>query len=309
MPTYLVRHVTTYRYAAPVAFGEHRLMLHPREGRDQRTRSVGIDISPRPTEADWCEDPSGNLVGHVRFLSAARDLRIEAHLEVDVEAADFDPVVLADHSRRVPFVYGAEELPDLARFIERQHRDPGGTLQRWAEAVLHEDPARDSVGLLRRMSARIRAEFTYRRRLEKGTQEPCRTLKLRSGSCRDFAVLMAEAVRSLGFGARFASGYLHVPVDDPAVASIGGHTHAWLQVYLPRVGWLDVDPSSGTLGNRGLIRVALVRDPEQASPVTGSYFGAADDFIDMSVGVTVSERQHHHGRSTRDEMREAAAAA
>lgn len=295
MPTYLVRHVTTYRYARPVAFGEHRMMLLPRDGHDQRTRSARVAVSPEPLATSWSDDGCGNLVGRACFIRPAAELRIDATLEVDVTPFDLEAPPGADRSPARP--PGSGGPSGLGRFAARQHPDPDGVVERWAEAILHEDPARDSFDAMRRMSARIRAAFAYRRRLERGLQAPALTLALGTGSCRDFAVLMAEAARSLGLAARFASGYLHVPAHRPDVAAMSGHTHAWLQVFLPGAGWVDFDPSSGTVGNRGLVRVALVRDPAEASPLSGSYFGAPEDFVDMSVGVVVSElRRSDHSR-------------
>ena len=101
-----------------------------------------------------------------------------------------------------------------------------------------------------------------------------RRLQLGSGSCRDFALLMMEAVRSLGLAARFVSGYLYVPDKDGRPGRVGGGaTHAWLQVYLPGAGWVEFDPTNGIVGNRDLIRVAVVRDPRQAVPLSGTWTG------------------------------------
>jgi transglutaminase-like putative cysteine protease len=292
MPTYLVRHVTTYRYNSPVAFGEHRMMLRPRESHDQRTRVAHVDIFPPPAETNWAEDASGNLVGRASFSNRGRELRFEARLEVEQTAFDPETLQIAGHARSCPFSYGAEEAADLSRFMERQHPDPEHAVDVWARGILNEDAERNSFAFLCRLNGRIRSDFAYRRRLQKGIQAPAHTLRQGSGSCRDFAVLMAEAARSIGFAARFASGYLYVPHDDPEVAVIGGHTHAWTQIYLPGAGWVDFDPASGAVGNRDLIRVAVVRDPEHASPLSGTFFGAAGDFLEMSVGVTVSRLDH-----------------
>ncbi|MDB5557905.1 MAG: transglutaminase domain protein [Enterovirga sp.] len=279
MPTYSIRHVTTYRYAFPVAFGEHRLMLRARDSQDQRTLSARLSITPHPQALSWSEDPAGNPVGRARFGTRARELRFEAAMEVEVVPLELP---LAASARGA-----ATNIAELAPFTARQHADPDGAVERWARAIRAEDGDGDALGFLTRLSARIRQDFTYRPRLEKGIQSPVRTLRLGSGSCRDFAVLMGEGVRALGFASRFASGYLHVPGQGPDSATLGGHTHAWTQVHVPGIGWVDFDPTCGSVGNRDLVRVALVRDPEQAAPLSGSYIGYPDDFIDMRVEVTV----------------------
>ncbi|BAO92758.1 transglutaminase-like domain-containing protein (plasmid) [Caballeronia cordobensis] len=109
--------------------------------------------------------------------------------------------------------------------------------------------------LLRSMMLEIKNSFTYVRRVEKGVNQPAETLRLGSGSCRDFAVLMMDAVRSLGLAARFVSGDIFVPNHDTILG--GGATHAWLQIYLPGAGWVDFDPTNSIIGNRHLIRVAV----------------------------------------------------
>ena len=290
MPVFLVRHLTTYRYKSPVAFGEHRMMLRPRESFDKHTLSSAVTITPKPTFQIWSEDPSGNLFGLARFGARAKKLHFEANLSVEIHPFRPDLLVLADHARSCPFSYGAEEMPDLSRFIERQHPDPDRALDSWTRFVLSEDPSRDTWSFLCRMSARIRRDFAYLRREEPGIQSPVQTLKTGRGSCRDFAVLMCEAVRSQGMAARFASGYLRVPSNDPQTRLAGGFTHAWLQVYLPGAGWIDFDPTSGTVGNADLVRVAVVRDPEHAAPLTGSFIGFPSDFVDLAVAASVTLR-------------------
>jgi transglutaminase-like putative cysteine protease len=120
-------------------------------------------------------------------------------------------------------------------------------------------------------------------------QRPEETLRLRAGSCRDFALLMMEAARSLGIAARFVSGYIFVPQTRPTATGGGGATHAWMQAYLPGAGWVDFDPTNRIVGNRNLIRVAVAWDHGQAVPLWGSFIGAASSFLGMDVEVNVTE--------------------
>jgi transglutaminase-like putative cysteine protease len=140
-----------------------------------------------------------------------------------------------------------------------------------------------------------REHFGYAARDEEGTQTPLQTLALGTGSCRDFALLMMEAVRQLGMAARFVSGYLYDPALDPAArdgAAAGtlgaGSTHAWLQVYLPGAGWVPFDPTNNLrAGSAQLIRVGVARDPAQAAPIAGSWFGPAEAYLGLSASVVV----------------------
>ena len=142
--------------------------------------------------------------------------------------------------------------------------------------------------LLDSMTRRIKEEFAYLRRSEKGVQSPSETLRRRSGSCRDFAVLMMEAARSLGIAARFVSGYIFVPQPSRAAAAGGGATHGWMQAYLPGAGWVDFDPTNSIVGNRNLIRVAVAWDQRNALPLWGTFMGPAAAFLGMDVEVCVT---------------------
>jgi transglutaminase-like putative cysteine protease len=137
------------------------------------------------------------------------------------------------------------------------------------------------------MTHGIRDTFAYRKRHEQGTQHPLDTLQLNSGTCRDFALLMIEALRRLGIAARFVSGYIFVPGDSAHGYVGAGNTHAWVQVYLPTAGWIEFDPTNGIIGSRDLVRVAVARDPRQAIPLHGVYLGSADAFLDMEVSINV----------------------
>jgi transglutaminase-like putative cysteine protease len=134
--------------------------------------------------------------------------------------------------------------------------------------------------------------FQYARREEPGVQTPAQTLKQRTGSCRDFALLMMEAARRLGFATRFVSGYLYDPSLDSGNPEAGetvgaGVTHAWLQAFLPGAGWVAFDPTNNMAGGKHLIRVGVARDPGQASPISGSWFGAPNAYLGMTVAVQV----------------------
>jgi transglutaminase-like putative cysteine protease len=103
---------------------------------------------------------------------------------------------------------------------------------------------------------------------------------------------MIEAVRALGLAARFVSGYVYSPGSDGRadgrVRVGGGSTHAWVQVYVPGAGWMEMDPTNGIIGNRDLIRVAVARDSAQAVPLSGTWTGFPSDHLGMEVEVDVT---------------------
>ena len=291
MPLLTVRHVTTYNYKHPVAFGEHRMMFRPRDCQDQRLIAHDLIIVPEPVALHWTQDIFGNCITHAHFASRAKTLRVESILKIDHQGGPPDPDLLRDHARIFPFAYDTDEMPDLLRSIERQYPDPGHVIDRWAHAFLAEMGRVNTLDLLAAMTRAIRRRFTYLARHEPGIQDPRATLRLETGTCRDFAVLMMEALRCLGMAARFVSGYLHVPQHprpDEVERHGGGNTHAWLQVYLPGAGWVEYDPTNGIIGSRGLVRIATVRDPAAAIPLSGSWTGSPDDCLGMNVSVHVT---------------------
>jgi transglutaminase-like putative cysteine protease len=288
MPVLTVRHVTTYRYKQPVAFGEHRMMLRPRDSYDQKLLETRLSIVPDPLDIRWVHDVFGNCVAIARFAGRAQELRFESVIRLDHSPSNALDFQIEDYARRYPFTYGSDDMPDLLRSIERQYLDPEHEVDRWARQFLRQDGRTETTELLAAMTYAIKQNLTYVSRDESGIQDPVRTLRLGSGSCRDFAVLMMEAVRSLGLAAHFVSGYLYVPQNRHRTRVGGGATHAWLRVYLPGAGWVEFDPTNGIVGSHDLIRVAVVRDPRQAVPVSGTWTGFPSDALGMTVEVEVT---------------------
>ena len=288
MPLLTIHHKTEYRYARAVAFGEHRIMLRPRDGHDLRVRSGSLEIVPEPASLRWIHDVFGNSVAIATFDARASTLTFNSTATVEHNPAEEFALTADDPAYFYPFVYDDEEFPDLIQFVTPQYGDPNGELSAWARKFLDADGTTPTFNILSGMTHGIRETFAYRRRYEHGTQHPLDTLQTGAGTCRDYALFMIEALRRLGIAARFVTGYLFVPNDDEAPDHVGGgSTHAWVQVYLPSAGWIEFDPTNGIIGTRDLIRVAVARDPRQAIPLHGTYLGAADAFIGMDVSIDI----------------------
>jgi len=300
VPVLTVHHRTTYRYRRPVEFGEHRMMVRPRDSHDQQQVGASLEITPTPAVLRWSQDVFGNNVATARFSGRAKELTFLSTLQVDHQPQGSEGIEAAmdDHARSYPFSYDSGDMPDLMRLVERQYQDPSRALTDWVRSILHADGAAGTLGILAAMTQRIRRQFTYRARHEHGVQPPATTLRLGTGTCRDFAVLMMEAARCLGLATRFVSGYIYVPSRDWPGAEYrgGGNTHAWLQVYLPGAGWVEFDPTNAIIGTRDLIRVATVRDPRQAMPLSGSWMGAAGDCLGMEVAIRVTSEDTQRAR-------------
>ena len=285
MPILTIRHLTTYQYKQPVAFGEHRMMLRPRDDDDQEVLESELAITPEPSRLSWTRDVFGNHVATAHFGERASELRFESTIRLEHAPSGFCAADIEDFARNYPFAYAADDKLCLAPFMApfASHAE----LDRWAAEFLRADGSADTHALLVDMTQTIKWTFKHVARHENGIQDSAQTLELGSGSCRDLAVLMIAALRSLGLAARFVSGYLHLADDDDDRVT-GGNTHAWVQVYVPGPGWVDFDPSSGMVGNQNLVRVAVVHEPREAIPLQGTWIGTASDHLAMKVAVKVT---------------------
>ena len=262
-------------------------MVRPREGHDQRLISARLDIDPPPQDLRWLHDVFGNSVAVARFAGRAATLRFESDVRMEHIPMDASGVAIEDYARRYPFTYSSEDMPDLLRSIERGHHDPDRIVDDWARRFVRKDGQTDTLTMLAEITSTIRRTFTYIARHEAGTQTPVETLQKRQGTCRDYAVLMIEAARALGLAARFVSGYVYAPgLGEGRVG--GGNTHAWVRIFLPGSGWVEFDPTNGIVGSRGLVRVAIARDPYQAVPLSGTWAGFPGSATGMDVSVEIA---------------------
>ena len=298
MPRLQISHRTAYRYRKPVAFGEHRLMVRPRESYDQHVLLAELTVSPEAS-IRHLHDVFGNCVSIASFEHKAAELVFESRVLLDHRpyplASDCEEAIHPS-TLSLPFAYDATDMPDLVRSVERGFPDPDRAVECWVRRFVKWNGPTLIMPLLAEMAGAIHADFTYRKRLEGGAQSPAETLALGSGTCRDFAVLMMEGARSLGLAAHFVSGYVYVPPAGTGdVQTVGGgHTHAWVQVYLPSCGWVEFDPTNGLVGNRDLVRVAVARDPRQATPLWGSWHGETGDCLGMDVEVDLAMEPERH---------------
>jgi transglutaminase-like putative cysteine protease len=271
-----------------VRFGEHRMMFRPRESHDLRLVSTKLNIIPRPAGLRWLHDVFDNSVAIATFDGAASELRFDSTITLEQIETPLPHYSLESGAHTFPFRYSDDERPDLVNALARQY--PADDIGPWVERFLTSSSgSTTTMSLLHSLTRGIKEEFAYLRRTEKGVQTPAETLKRHSGSCRDFAVLMMEAVRSVGLAARFVSGYIFVPQSGTASVG-GGNTHAWMQAYLPGAGWVDFDPTNSIVGNRNLIRVAVAWDHRNAVPLHGTFMGPAAAFRGMDVEVSVVEQ-------------------
>lgn len=285
---YELKHTTTYRYRNPVTFGEHRAIFLPSVGFVGRLLSYSLETNI-PSKVRWMMDTLSNNVALLEFSEPAKELIVT----YQVRGEHFGIPAIAEfpldlRAKEIPVQYTPDEWIDLSVFMRPHAEDPDGSLAAWAKSFVLGDQD-DTLDVLQRMMNTIRNTLTYQARETEGTQSPGETLHSQSGTCRDYAWLMIEALRRLGFACRFVSGYLYdAALDGGAVGMTGsGATHAWLQVYLPGAGWRAYDPTNRITEGFDLIRVAIARHPGQVIPLSGSWFGDAEDYLGMDVQVAI----------------------
>lgn len=278
MPRLIIRHETSYTYPERVSFGQHRLLLRPRDSHATRVVDAALTLSP-PGDTRWLYDALGNCVCLFTPQGESDSLSIVSELVIERYPAPLFNI--HNPHTAMPIVYSMGDRIALGPFRNPVTEDGPEGLMDWLRALI--EPHEPALDFLLRLTNRIKTEFSYGERYEPGVQSPAETIRLGSGTCRDFAWLMVEALRHLGYAARFVTGYLF----DPQGAVRGaGSTHAWCEVFLPDLGWTEFDPTNGLAESADLIPVAVTRTPAEAAPVAGTVISSAPT-SDLRVSVDV----------------------
>jgi YD repeat-containing protein len=277
-----IRHETHYAYERPVSFGTHRMLLRPRDSHAIRVADAVLTVSP-PGDLRWVYDALGNSVCCFSPGGESTALSIVSELTIERFPALLSDIHIADPQTATPIVYTPADRTVLAPFIDPATEDGDGDLLRWLRNQMG-SPQEPALDFILRLNQAIHDGFDYQTRDIGAAQEPSHTVKLGAGTCRDFAWLMVEALRRLGYAARFVTGYLFSPGHGDIRGA--GATHAWCEVFLPDLGWIEFDPTNALAESGDLIPVAVARTPAEAAPISGSIFGDPGDAT-MSVHVDV----------------------
>jgi transglutaminase-like putative cysteine protease len=283
-----IRHVTTYQYRNPVKFGAHRAMFLPRPAARGRLLSWSAKTNLH-SRTRWVSDGLSNNVTEIEFDEAGKELTFTFQFRgIHFGGESVEQFALEPRAERVPVQYTPDEWTDLIGFMRPHAEDPDVSVAAWASSFLTGSGNR-TIDVLARMLDTFRDTFSYQARVTEGTLSPRELLQSKSGTCRDYAWLMIEALRRLGFAARFVTGYIYdAALDGGAAGTTGsGATHAWVQVFLPGAGWMNYDPTNHINAGFDLIPVAIARYPGQAIPLAGSWSGNANDYLGMSINVAV----------------------
>ncbi len=271
----LLKHRTEYRYAQPVTLGPQVIQLRPASHTRTPILSYALHVTPARHLLRWLFDAHGNHLARLIFSDKTREFLVE--VELRVEMGDFNPFdfFLEPGYDQFPFAWSPELARDLAPY--RTVAPAGPRLQAFLSGISR--ATQNTVSFLVGLNSRIRDAVRYVTRMEHGVQSTEETLELGSGSCRDSAWLLVEALRHLGFAARFVSGYLiQLAGDDGVPAHDSTDLHAWAEVFLPGAGWIGLDPTSGLMAGAGHIPLASTPQPLQAAAISGTVSPSKVDF-------------------------------
>jgi transglutaminase-like putative cysteine protease len=262
-----VRHQTTYTYSKPVWLGPHVFRMLPRSDGMLRLLRQDLRVEPEPLRLSPCLDAECNAVVHAWFEGTTQRLTVVSAFEVELLRENPFDYLLSPLAQKLPIQYADELDSVLGQYVACQ--DDGEAVAKFAREIAA-DAGSDTLEFLSLLNRRIYDQFPWTLREEGAAYAPEVTLRLRTGACRDLAVLFIETCRAAGIAARFVSGYQK---GDPG-RQARRYMHAWAEVYLPGGGWRGYDPTDGTAVADQHVAVAATRDSEAATPIRGSFLGA-----------------------------------
>lgn len=293
---FTITHTTRYAFAQEVELHAHRAMLRPRDGHHLRIVNATLALAPQ-APVIWSFDVFGNSIGTIKFSGFASQVEVTSTLDLERFPATPESLVVDGREAAYPINYAPEERRDLAALILMDDERGIADIQSWLDARGLRDGINDALQAARNLMNAVYTGFTYEARYDEGTMRPLDLMARGSGTCRDYAFFMMEAARVMGFAARFATGYLYSPALDGQDGVYGNGydgaaaTHAWTELFLPGIGWVDFDPTNNLTGTADLIKVASVRKPSQAIPLTGSFTGPSGVGGPPQVSVTVARQE------------------
>ena len=286
--TVSLNHVTNYKYDRPVTLGTQTIRLRPAPHVRNLIKSYSLKVEPKQHFINWQQDPFGNFLARIAFPEKVTSFRVEVDLLTEVRVFNPFDFFLEDYAEDFPFEYESGLREELAPYLEI--KESGEGLKKWLEEC--DTSPKGIIDFLVAVNQTLSQSLSYTVRMEPGIQSCEETLSLGSGSCRDMAWFLCQALRHLGLATRFASGYLIQLAAD--VKSLDGPSgtdvdftdlHAWTEVYLPGAGWVGLDPTSGLFAGEGHVPLCCTPNPSSAAPISGSLESGVTSSLEHDMSV------------------------
>jgi transglutaminase-like putative cysteine protease len=275
-----IRYTADYRYAKRVTFSPHIFRLIPKADLRLSIRRLVFKTNAHAV-VNWSRDLFDNEVASVFYPKASSRLSARLRIRLDIQEKNAFGFLLDSHALQAPFRYHDAEKIALAPYFGTA---PSPPLPFWQLP----SSGQPTVEVLAGLNQALHRHIKYERREEGEPQSSQVTIASSRGSCRDFAGLLVEVLRGLGFATRYASGYLCEFGDSEKVAE--GALHAWVEVYLPGAGWVGLDPTNGTFCDHHHITTAVGITMADVAPVAGTYFHDEDTPHEMNTSLQIVSR-------------------
>ena len=290
MKFYSVRHLTKFVYSRPVSESVMETRMHPRSDSNQRCLQFSLSVSPRCRVFSY-RDHLGNQVQHFDIPGEHTQLVIVAESLVEQQPLAFVPHFLAPAAwDELDALVGEGDYWEM--LLPSEFAVPSDALLKMAkelEVRRRDDP----LMLMRELNTRLYEYFRYVPRSTRVDSPIDEAIASREGVCQDYAHTMIALVRTLGIPCRYVSGYLHqrpTDVGEGQDRSLPNATHAWVEAFLPHLGWVGFDPTNNVLAHERHIRTALGRDYADVPPTHGVYRGRTTSELHVAVQVDASDQ-------------------
>jgi transglutaminase-like putative cysteine protease len=286
--TYRIQHLTVYKYKHPVSFGNHAVCLTPRLGQHRHCLSHELMISPPPASQSERIDYFGNRIRLFTIQEPHQELKVDARSTVTIEGEEVVWPAASPTWEEVASSMPRDLNPEVVEAYQFVFDSPRIRTSREFAAYASSSfpPSRPLTEALLDLTARIYKDFRFDSKATNVRTPPEEVLRKRKGVCQDFAHLQIACLRSLQLPARYVSGYLRTypPPGRPRLVGADA-SHAWVSVYSPGAGWLDVDPTNNVVPSQSHVTLAWGRDYGDVSPVRGVILGGKDHTVEVAVDL------------------------